>query len=199
MKRIRDILKGPAFKLLGYRPQRVSADAWDREYRDGRWSFLQTLGCVAGTAAIMGYVQHFAPTTILDVGCGTGILANKLKVLPYRAFLGIDISPEAIAQAAAGADTRTMFAVSDAETFETDGRFDTIIFNQCMYYMRDPRATIAQYARFLTPNGRIIVAMADNARAHVAWPLIERDMIVENWMTHEQAEGRGTVKVLKRA
>jgi 2-polyprenyl-3-methyl-5-hydroxy-6-metoxy-1,4-benzoquinol methylase len=196
--KIRDIFKAPALRLLGYRPQRVSADAWDREYRDGRWSFLESMGCVAGTAAIMGYVQFLAPASILDVGCGAGILANKLKVLPYRSFLGIDLSPEAVAQADAAADARTTFAAADAETFETDRRFDVIIFNQCMYYMRDPRATIAHYARFLSPNGRIIVAMADNARATVAWPLIARDMVVEDWTTHEQAEGRGTVKVLRR-
>lgn len=198
MRRIRQILSGPAFKLLGYRPQRVTTDAWDREYRDGNWAFLENIGCVAGTAAIMGYVQHFAPASILDVGCGAGILANKLKVLPYKSFLGIDLSQEAVAQASAIGDTRTTFAVSDAETFETDARFDVIIFNQCMYYMRDPRATIAHYARFLSPNGRIIVAMAENARALAAWPLIARDMVVEDWTTYEQAEGRGSVKVLKR-
>jgi len=199
MKSLKEIISGPAFKLLGYRPQQVGVDAWDREYRDGGWKYLETIGSIAGLAAILGYVQFLAPETILDVGCGAGLLASKLMVLPFRSYLGVDISAEAITQASGVADPRISFAVGDADSFETDRSFDTIIFNQCMYYMPDPRATLNHYVRFLSPKGRIIVAMCDNARSRATWPLIARDMAVEDSTIFEQSEGRGTVKVLTRA
>ncbi len=199
MKRLKEIISGPAFRLLGYRPQQVSVDAWDREYRSGEWKYLETIGSIAGHVSILGYVQFLKPQTILDVGCGAGLLADKLKLLPFTSLLGIDISAEAIAQASAAfADARTSFAVSDADGFETDRTFDAVIFNQCMYYLPDPRATLRHYARFLSPNGRIIVSMCDNARSRAMWPLLAREMVVEDSMSFEQAQGRGTTKVLKR-
>ncbi|MBL6853750.1 MAG: methyltransferase domain-containing protein [Alphaproteobacteria bacterium] len=198
MKSVKEFISGPAFRLLGYRPQRVSVDAWDREYRDGDWKYLESIGSIAGQASILGYVQFLKPDTVLDVGCGAGVLAGKLKVLPFKSLLGVDISAEAIAQAnAAFADGRTSFAVSDADGFETDRTFDMIIFNQCMYYLPDPRATLRHYMRFLKPNGRVLVSMCDSARTRAMWPLLEREMAVEDAMTFAQSEGRGTTKVFK--
>jgi 2-polyprenyl-3-methyl-5-hydroxy-6-metoxy-1,4-benzoquinol methylase len=198
MKRLRQIISGPAFRILGYRPQQVTVAAWDREYREGCWRYLDSIGSLAGHASMLGYVQFLAPETILDVGCGAGVLAGKLKVLPFRSLLGIDISAEAIAQAAAMTDARSSFAVCEADAFETDRMFDAILFNQIMNYLPDPRRTIAHYARFLSPRGHIIVSMAENPRALAAWPLITRDMAVVDSMTFEQAEGRGTTKVLAK-
>lgn len=198
MKRLKEVISGPVFKVLGYRPQNVSVAAWDREYGAGEWNYLETIGSLAGQATILGYCQFLGPASILDVGCGAGLLAAKLKVLSFQSFLGIDISPVAIAQAKAREDARTAFAVSAADAFHADTRFDVVIFNQCMNYMADPSATLAHFAKVLAPNGRMIVSMCETARARAAWPLLERDMIVEDATTYIQAEGRGTTKVLKR-
>ena len=142
---IREALKGPAMRLLGYREERVSAATWDREYREGDWKFLGQISSLAGQLSVFGYLQYLAPATILDVGCGAGLLAAKLKSLPYTSFLGLDISAEAIAQAASVADERTSFAVADANAFHTDRTFDTIVFNQCLNYFPDPAAVEGNY------------------------------------------------------
>jgi SAM-dependent methyltransferase len=199
MKRLKDVISGPVFKLVGYRPQQVTLAAWDREYRDGSWAYLESIGSLAGLVSILGYCQFLAPATILDVGCGAGALARKLKVLPYKSYLGIDLSPEAIAQAGALGDERTAFAVCDAGAFHADRAFDAIVFNQCLNYLPDPAATMAQYGRFLSPEGRIIVSLCETARNRAAWPLITRGMTVEDSMSYEQVEGRGTTKVLRPA
>ena len=197
MKRLKEVISGPVFKVLGYRPQNVSVAVWDREYSGGEWKYLETIGSLAGQVSILGYCQFLSPASILDVGCGAGLLAAKLKVLPFQSFLGIDISPMAISQAKSLADARTSFAVCAAEDFHADTRFDVVIFNQCMNYMTDPAATIAHFAKALAPAGRMIVSMCETARARAAWPLLERNMTVEDATTYIQAEGRGTTKVLK--
>ncbi len=196
VKHLKEALSGPVFQLLGYRPQRVSVAAWDSEYRGGDWDYLGSIGSIAGQTSILGYCQYLAPNTILDVGCGAGVLASKLKVLPYKSFLGIDISPEAITQADRVRDTRTDFAVAEADAFHTDRTFDAIIFNQCLNYLSDPTATLVSYARLLNPNGRLIVSLFETARTRVIWKLIERDLRVLDWMRYGQSEGQGTTKVL---
>lgn len=197
MKGLKELVSGPVFRVLGYRPQAVSVSAWDREYRNGDWNYLGGVGAIAGQATILGYCQYLKPASILDVGCGAGQLAEKLKILPYRAFLGIDISAEAIAQAASVADTRTIFATGPADGFHCDTRFDVIIFNQCVNYFADPAAMMAHYIQLLSPNGRIIVSLCDNPRNRAAWPLIEKHLAVEDAITYIQAEGRGTTKLLR--
>ena len=196
MNSVREVTKAAMFKLIGYRPQQVSVSSWDNEYRDGAWKYLETIGSLAGQVSILGYCQYLAPNSILDVGCGAGLLASKLRVLPYKSYLGIDISAEAIAQARKLQDERTQFAVADANRFESTSTFDVIIFNQSMNYMPQPAARVTHYSRYLTPHGRLIVSMCYSARARAAWPLVTKDMRVEDSVTFMQSEGNGTTKVL---
>jgi SAM-dependent methyltransferase len=193
---IRGTIHATIFPIIGYRPQRVSAERWDREYRDGAWKYLGTLENLAGLAAVFGYCQFLRPATVLDVGCGEGLLAEKLKLLPYGSYLGIDISREAIAQAERLSDKRTQFMVADAGDFNPPGSFDAIIFNQSLYYLPDPARMVAHYGTMLSAQGRIIVSMYDGPRNSEAWPLIERVMKVEDAMDIRQGAGRVITKLL---
>jgi len=196
MQTVKEAAKAAIFTFIGYRPQHVSVSAWDSEYREGAWKYLERINSLAGQASILGYCLFLSPDSILDVGCGAGLLASKLKLLPYKSYLGLDISAEAIAQAEGLADARTRFRVSDANEFLSTEKYDVVIFNQCMNYISDPEACIAQYAKFLSPKGRIIVSMYDCARTRAAWPLVTRSMKVEDSVTFIQSEGKGTTKVL---
>jgi 2-polyprenyl-3-methyl-5-hydroxy-6-metoxy-1,4-benzoquinol methylase len=195
---VKELLAFPLFRLTGYRPKRVSAETWDQQYRSGQWDYLNRLDNLGGLVTVFGYCQYLAPKTILDVGCGEGLLAAKLKVLPYQHFVGIDISSEATAKAEKfRGDTRTKFVVCDADKFLPDIRFDVIIFNQCLYYMPDPVSTMRHYARFLTSFGRMIVSLYDAARSRATWSLILGHVDVEDSMTVIQSTGRTTTKVVR--
>ena len=194
---VRKIASYAVFQVIGFRPAPVSAQAWDREYQSGHWDFLGRLDSLGGLASVLGYCQFLEPASILDVGCGAGLLAKKLKVLPYKSYLGVDLSAEAIAQAAPVADARTAFAVAEAGDFHSDRRFDLIIFSQIMNYIPDPDAMLARYARYLTPQGRIIVSLYNTGRTRAAWSLMEKTMTVEDTMTVTQATGTTTTKVLR--
>ncbi|MEI9989902.1 MAG: methyltransferase domain-containing protein [Rhizomicrobium sp.] len=194
---VRRIASYAVFQVIGFRPSRVSAKAWDNEYKSGHWDFLGRLDSLGGLASVLGYCQFLAPDSILDVGCGAGLLARKLKVLPYKSYLGVDLSAEAIAQAAPVADARTAFAVAEAGEFHSDRRFDVVIFSQVLNYVLDPDAVLLRYARYLMPNGRIVVSMYDTGRTRAAWALIEKAMAVEDAMTVTQSTGTTTTKLLR--
>ncbi len=73
---------------------------------------------LAGLVSILGYCQFLNPASILDAGCGEGLLAEKLKILPYKSYLGMDVSKEAIAIATKRlGDDRSRFTVADAWAF----------------------------------------------------------------------------------
>lgn len=197
MERIKDMARAMVFGLIGYRPQRVTPETWDQEYRSGQWEYLRRMDSLAGLISILGYCQYLNPASILDVGCGEGLLAEKLKVLPYTSYLGIDVSREAIASAAARlGDARSHFAVAEAESFQSQTRFDVIVFNQSLYYLPDPARVMAHYRALLAPQGRIIVSMIHNARTRAAWPLVESVLRIEDAMTITQGKGQVTTKVL---
>ncbi|MEJ0027316.1 MAG: class I SAM-dependent methyltransferase [Rhizomicrobium sp.] len=194
---VRRIASYAVFQMIGFRPSPVAAPVWDREYKAGRWDYLGTLDNLGGLASVLAYCQFLEPAAILDVGCGAGLLARKLKVLPYRSYLGVDLSAEAIAQAAPVADARTAFAVADACDFHVDRRFDVIIFCQVLGYIPDPDAVLARYARNLAPNGRIIASMFNDGRTRAAWTRIGKTMVVEDTMSVTQAGGTTTTKLLR--
>jgi 2-polyprenyl-3-methyl-5-hydroxy-6-metoxy-1,4-benzoquinol methylase len=197
MELVRKIAGHAFFQVMGYRPFPVNADTWDREYRSGVWDFLGTMDNLGGLASILGYCQFLAPDSILDIGCGAGLLARKFKGLPYSSYLGVDLSAEAIAQAAPVSDHRTAFTLGGAEDFDTDQRFDVIVFSQILNYIPRPEAMLARYAKYLTPGGRIIVSLYRAPRTRAAWRLIDRTMATCDAMTVTQGSGTTTTKVLR--
>jgi SAM-dependent methyltransferase len=138
----------------------VDALVWDNEYRRDRWEFLRGIGELPRYSIIGGYVRYLRPgAAVLDIGCGSGILAAWLKG-HYRRYLGIDVSSAAIERARAeAADDNTEFRQGDAETDVPTERFDVIAFNESLYYFRDPFTGFERYRAQLAPDGIIIVSM----------------------------------------
>jgi putative methylase len=72
---------------------------------------------------------------ILDLGCGTGVLAIGAALLGARLAAGVDVDPAAVATAqeaaaALGVRERTWFVVSDLAAWHADaGAFDTVVMN----------------------------------------------------------------------
>ena len=75
MERIKELARAIVFALVGYRPQHVTPEMWDREYRDGQWEYLRKMDSIAGLVSILGYCDFLKPASILDAGCGEGLLA----------------------------------------------------------------------------------------------------------------------------
>ncbi|HUB17925.1 MAG TPA: class I SAM-dependent methyltransferase [Acidobacteriaceae bacterium] len=144
---------------------------------------LENLAEIGHYGAIYNYVRVLEPRSILDVGCGHGLLISLLRSLPYESYLGLDLSPEAIRMAGERhTDARTTFIVADADAFLCDQTFDLIIFNECLYYMKDPRGLLMSYARWLRPGGHILVSMYISPENKKIWRLLDGDFILKDSM-----------------
>ncbi len=125
----------------------------------GRWSrsvargFLQWLGQPSGT-------------DWLDVGCGTGVLAESILALcEPRTVTGIDASAGFIEFAIAHVqDERVHFKVADAQTIPLDAAaFDGVVSGLVLNFLPDPRKATAELRRVARPGGVVAAYVWDYA------------------------------------
>jgi len=171
------VLPDSLLALGTYRPDAVLPQDWEKEYLRGQWTYMKGVQELARYSVIVGYYGFFKRQgTILDVGCGEGILQRKLADFGYHRYTGIDICANAITKAALHADSRTQFRRSDIEGFVPDQKFDTIIFNEVLYYFSDPAAIVRRLADALEPDGIMIASIwtnrLDRRKSLQIWRLI---------------------------
>jgi 2-polyprenyl-3-methyl-5-hydroxy-6-metoxy-1,4-benzoquinol methylase len=154
----------------------VSREIWESQYRDGRWTFLQELEQVTRYSVIAGYIHALARTgALLDVGCGEGILLDRLAAQDFCKYVGIDISQAAVELARKRHSDRSAFFQADAEHFLPTESFDAIIFNEVLYYFTDPLAVAQRYSSRLRPGGVLISSLyMDSERARATARLLKR-------------------------
>ena len=99
---------------------------------------------------------------ILDVGCGTGLLARALSPRS-AAVTGIDPNPGSIATARRSVQQAT-FAVATAESLPFEaGAFDGIVFLNSLHHVPDPRRGLLE-AKRVSRSGSTIVVVEPLAR-----------------------------------
>jgi 2-polyprenyl-3-methyl-5-hydroxy-6-metoxy-1,4-benzoquinol methylase len=97
--------------------------------------------------------------SILDLGCGEGILRERLGSSSIERYTGVDWSNEAVELARQRDNERAEFIPASIDEWIPDGRYDAIVFNEVLYYLPQPLVTVARYARSLTDSGSMFVSM----------------------------------------
>jgi SAM-dependent methyltransferase len=160
-----------------YRPIAAVDTDWDTAYRDGTWDRLWDLDESFHHAVTASLIDRLTPEgRILDVGAGEGVLLHHLRHLPYRSYLGIDLSAEALARCRARRDDpRDQYVVADATRLPiaTHGAFDVAVAAETLYYVPDPVAVFRQLRALVGPSGAVIVSMYDSGASHRIWELLE--------------------------
>jgi SAM-dependent methyltransferase len=190
------------------RPNTVpdTADVWNTEYRTGRWRCLDGADELGRYMTLAGYVALFKPMgTVLDVGCGTGLLFERYQPYGYTKYVGLDLSETALAKLISYQDEQTVFLQADAETYQPTESYDVIVFNEILYYLHDPLRVVARYAQALKPRGLLIIstyvnsgrAMAILHRLKASYTVVDETRIrngAKSWlctvleMTHRSAK-----------
>jgi ubiquinone/menaquinone biosynthesis C-methylase UbiE len=101
----------------------------------------------------------------LDIGTGPGQIVLKLaRQLTLWKFMGVDRSPNMIAQGAAGLASagelagRVQFYVADGNQIPfRDGSFDLVVCNSVLHHLAEPRKLLAEIARLVKPGGAILL------------------------------------------
>ncbi len=131
----------------------------DGEYRSGAWAHFGQLPELPRQSIIVGYVtQLYQNPAILDLGCGSGRLAQLFQPHPFRRYLGVDLSVEGIRLARELKLTRCEFTEGNFETWSPPEKFDVIMFSECIGYAHDPGALVARFLPSLAPGGMIVIS-----------------------------------------
>jgi len=97
---------------------------------------------------------------VLDLGCGTGIMAPAYLAAGAARVLGVDVAPGMIARASEkfAGESRVDFACCDAIDLEAGETFDRVVIYNAYPHFMDKAALITAITRVLAPQGRFLVA-----------------------------------------
>jgi 2-polyprenyl-3-methyl-5-hydroxy-6-metoxy-1,4-benzoquinol methylase len=182
----------------GYFPERVEPAEFDRRFDTGAYDRLEDPVERARFSLIVGHRDVLEATRILDIGCGQGVLAKRLRRAGYERYVGLDISEVAIEQARRDVpDPRNHYLASDVMAFTTAEKFDQIVFNECLYHMEDPAASVRHCLAFLAAGGHVSISMYDTVRSRAVWPLLDMLATIEATEIVQRGHARWTVKLMR--
>jgi trans-aconitate methyltransferase len=122
------------------------AQNWKAESYAQHAHFVPALG-----QPVLDLLKPEAGERILDLGCGDGVLTEKI-VAGGAVVVGVDASADMVAAARKrGLDAR----VANGAQLGFSREFDAVFSNAALHWMKDdPDAVIAGVARALKPGGR---------------------------------------------
>lgn len=113
-----------------------------------------------------------ADRRVLDVGCGMGLLRGWLPA--DAVYTGIEPSAGAI-QAARSRHASANLVHASAERFDARGEeYDSIVFNEMLYYVADPLWVLRKYASMLKDGGVMLCSIYQNPSR----------TLIKRWLRH---------------
>lgn len=111
---------------------------------------------------LIAQIRHEAPQRIVDLGCGTGKLAQLLKARwPEADVTGLDASVEMLDEARA-LDPSITWVEGDIATWGPGHDVDIVFSNAALHWLPDHAALFPRLMDWLTPGGVLAVQMPNN-------------------------------------
>jgi predicted TPR repeat methyltransferase len=144
-------------------PREVAAryDAWAQAYDDdlSAWSYR------APSVVVDTVLTRFPDAgSVLDVGCGTGLVGQALRTRGFTgALTGVDISEASLEVARQGGayDTVERADLQQRLPFE-DGSVDAVVCVGVMTYLPEVEAVWREFARVVRPGGLVVVTQRED-------------------------------------
>jgi ubiquinone/menaquinone biosynthesis C-methylase UbiE len=147
-------------------PNRWFFDAWSRIY-DLPWVQRATYRPVHN--AVLQELRAARPRRVLDIGCGTGLLAARIhQELPAIVLVGCDFSAGMLQRAAARSQAIHWVRGDAGRLPFDDAAFDAIVSTEAFHWFPDQDGALREFHRVLQPSGRLLLALVNTPTALVS-------------------------------
>ena len=170
-------------RITGYKQLDTISEEWNNicEYRDK--AIEQGLDVSLEKVTIPCIIREIIeekPHTIVDVGCGTGYLTNRL--VEYAPTVGIDCSKKSIGLAKSKYVREGLsFELSMIENYNPDYKFDVCVANMVFSSDSNWVKSINNIYHILSDNGCIIIVLPHPCFWPQYWNLIDKD-----WFSYDK-------------
>ena len=151
---------------------------WNAGLYDDKHAFVFKYG-----EALVDLLQPLAGERILDLGCGTGVLA-RLIADRGASVTGIDLSESMISKAKVSYPDLD-FRVMSATDFHFEQPFDAVFSNATLHWVTDATAAVRQMYENLKPGGRLVLEMGGRGNVQLILSTLQNRLRVHGW--NEQA------------
>ena len=115
--------------------------------------------------------------SVLDVGCGTGVITNELARRTRGRVVGLDIDPQMLAQARR-LTSRVRYREGDAQELPfPDESFDVVTCHFVLMWMADPAEAVREMARVVRSDGAVLICAEPDYGGRLDWP----DLPIREW------------------
>lgn len=144
-------------------------NAWNPNTYDGRHSFVFEYG-----EDVVGLLDPQPGERILDLGCGTGHLTNRIAETGAE-VVGIDRAPEMLEEAQRTYPERR-FVRADARTLPFADAFDGVFSNAVLHWIAEQDAVVRSVAAALRPGGRFVVELGGSGNVGSIVEAVETEL-----------------------
>ncbi|KTC93051.1 MULTISPECIES: bifunctional 2-polyprenyl-6-hydroxyphenol methylase/3-demethylubiquinol 3-O-methyltransferase UbiG [Legionella] len=152
-----------------------ASDWWDKE------GPLKTLHDI--NPARLDFIQNhleLAQQTVLDVGCGGGILCEGMA-LKKAQVTGLDVEIDALEAAKAHAALSTLtinYVCSPVEDYEERSAFDVVTCMEMLEHVNNPQLVINHCARLLKPGGYLFLSTINRTLKAYATAIVAAEYVL---------------------
>lgn len=114
--------------------------------------------------AVLAQIDALEPSTVVDLGCGTGQLTRRLtRRFPDANIVGVDLSDGMLTEAAGrlrqeGGDDRPLVRADALQLPFAASSVDLVVCTESFHWYLDQAGALTELARVLNPGGRLLIA-----------------------------------------
>lgn len=109
---------------------------------------------------------------VLDVGCSSGHFGEALRQIKNCEVVGIDLDENDIELAKKVLNRAVVMDINDTKKYAKLGLFDVVIFADVIEHLIDPRTTLENVKKLLSPSGVVIFSVPHMAHVSVRLQLL---------------------------
>jgi SAM-dependent methyltransferase len=139
-------------------PDRWFFDIWSRFYDA---PLVQRLTYRPEHDAVLRGLRGAGSGQVLDVACGTGLLATRMRRELGARVVGCDFSRGMLAQAAQHRRADSLVQGSALALPLAERSFEAVVSTEAFHWFPDQAQALDEFFRVLTPGGRLLVSLVN--------------------------------------